>query len=144
LNRIRIGLTEHEASTDPLAEDPRLRGRTYTIPFEDVWQAAIALVSGGLRGWTLGRSNDQQGAILALARTPLIGSEADVHVEIGLDINAQTRVDVRVVSRTERGDFGRSRRLVGRFLKRLDRQLSARPEQILDPTAMAAYGNDRP
>lgn len=137
------GLTEHEAATDPASPDPLLRGRTYAISFETVWQASLRLVNRGLLGWTLGRSDDQSGAILALARMPVIGSEADVYVTIGLDVNAQTRVDVRAVSRTERGDLGRSRRLVGRFLKRLDRELGARADQILDPTVLPEYRERR-
>jgi hypothetical protein len=139
LKAVVIGLTEHEAATDPDAEDSRLRGRTYAIPFEVVWQASLRLVRGGIGGWSLGRSDDRMGIILALSRGPVFGSEADVHITVGLDRNAQTRVDLRVVSRTERGDLGRSRRVVGRFLKRLDRELDARPGQILDPTALPEY-----
>ena len=30
--------------------DPRLRGRTYSIPFEQVWQASLALAKGGKGG----------------------------------------------------------------------------------------------
>ena len=139
MKAVVIGLTEHEAATDPEAADLRLRGRTYAIPFDVVWQAALRLVGGGITGWTLGRSDDRAGTILALSRAPVFGSEADVQIEIGLDRNAQTRVDLSAVSRTERGDLGRSRRVVGRFLKRLDREVGARPDQILDPTALPEY-----
>jgi hypothetical protein len=57
---------------------------------------------------------------------------ADVRIRIGLDANAQTRVDLAIASRTERGDLGRARRTVGAFLARLDQVLSAGPHQILD------------
>jgi hypothetical protein len=41
------------AATAPDSTDRRLRGRTYAVPFEHVWQAARSLAGGGLRGWTL-------------------------------------------------------------------------------------------
>lgn len=132
-------LHENQANTDQQSEDPRLRGRTYTIPFETVWQAALRVGSGGLLGWTVGRSNDQEGIIDALAKTPLIGSETDVHVHIGLDRLGQTRVDVVAASRSSRGDLGRSRRLIRRFVESLDRELGVRPEQVLDPTSHPIY-----
>ena len=64
---------------------------------------------------------------------------ADVRIEIGLDENAQTRVDVTSQSRTERGDLGRSRRAIGRFLHRLDEDLDATPGQILDASGGPAW-----
>ena len=70
------------------------------------------IVEGG--AWL--EPDDQRGVIEALAKTPLIGSETDVHVQIGLDQLGQTRVDVVAVSRREKGDCGRSKRLIGRFL----------------------------
>lgn len=133
------GLTENQAATDPNAVDPRLRGRTYAIPFQDVWQAAITLCGGGLRGWSIGGADDRSGVIDVVTRTGIFGHEGDVRVEIGLDENAQTRVDVRAVSRAERGDLGRTRRAIDRFLRNLDRRLDARPDQILDPTRPPAW-----
>lgn len=133
------GLTEHRAVTDPAAEDPRLRGRTYAIPFEDVWQAARKLASGGIRGWTLWVADDQEGIIEASTSPFLFLPAGDAKIVIGLDENAQTRVDVVLASRTERGDLGRSRRSIGRFLSRLDRALEAAPGQILDATRSPAW-----
>jgi hypothetical protein len=63
-------LYEKEANTDQRSDDPRLRGRTYTIRFEDVWQAAMRVCGGGLLGWSIGRADDQRGVIEALAKTP--------------------------------------------------------------------------
>lgn len=140
MKAVIIGLTERAAATDPASDDERLRGRTYTIPFDTVWRASLRLMSGGIRGWALGRSDDRAGIIVGLARSPLFKKEADVRIKIGLDRIAQTRVDLHITSRTERrGDLGRSRRMVGRFLKRLDRELEVRPDQILDPTARPEY-----
>lgn len=132
-------LYENQANTDQRSEDPRLRGRTYSIPFEDVWQAVLSVGSGGLLGWSVGRSDDQSGVVDALAKTPLIGSETDVHIHVGLDHLGQTRVDLVAVSRSTRGDLGRSKRLIRRFTERLDRQLDARPGQIIDPTRHPVY-----
>ena len=133
------GLRTNQAATDLHAADQRLRGRTYAIPFEDVWNAAVVLAGGGLRGWSLISADDQRGLIEAHVRGGPLRPEMDVRIRIRLDRNGQTRADLRVASRSERGDLGRSRRSVARFTARLDRKLHARPEQILDPTTMAAY-----
>lgn len=138
MNAVVRGLTEKEAATAPDSEDRRLLGRTYAIPFEDVWQAATAL-SRDLRGWTMVIANDRTGRIDALARTVFRKTETEVVISIGLDENGQTRVDLAAVTRTERRDFGRCRRLIGLFLRRLDRKLRARPGQILDPARLPRF-----
>lgn len=127
------GLTERTAQTAPDAEDDRLRGRTYTIPFEEVWQASIRLIRKKLRGWTVVIDDDRAGRIEALHRTLFRNIETEVVITVGLDENGQTRVDAASSGRVARGDWGRGRRLIGRFFKRLDRELDARPGQILDP-----------
>ena len=139
MNGILRGLRENQARTDAQAVDPRLRGRTYAIPFEDVWQASIWLCGGGLWRWAISSSDDRAGVIEAFARAALLGPDVDIRVLISLDHNAQTRVDLWTVARTERGDLGRTRRLVGRFLKRLDRRLKATPAQILDPALLPVF-----
>ena len=78
-------LYEKQANTDMRATDVRLRGRTYTIPFEDVWQSAMRVGGGGIVGWSIGRFDDSQGLIEALAKTPFLGFETEVHIQIGLD-----------------------------------------------------------
>jgi hypothetical protein len=142
LKDILRGLTESRAETDPTSTDHRLLGRTYAIPFEQVWQAAMKLASGGLRGWTLWVADDQEGVIEASTNPPLVAA-ADVRVSIILDENAQTRVDLTSASRTERGDWGRSRRNIGRFIRRLDVLLEAAPAQILDATRTVAWPEAR-
>lgn len=127
------GLTERVAETSPDAEDDRLRGRTYTIPFEEVWQASIRLIRNRLRGWTVVIDDDRAGRIEALHRTLFRNVETEVVITVGLDENGQTRVDAASSARVERGDWGRGRRLIGRFFKGLDRELDADPGQILDP-----------
>jgi hypothetical protein len=139
LDGILRGLTENRAETDPASPDRRLTGRTYAIPFEDVWQAAKRLASGELPGWSLWVADDQAGRIEASRSKLLFLPAADILVRIGLDDNAQTRVDVSSTSRTERGDLGRSRRTIGTFLRRLDDALDVRPGQILDPTRAQAW-----
>jgi hypothetical protein len=143
LNPILRGLTESQASTDPTSDDRRLIGRTYAIPFEDVWQASVALCDGVLRGWSILSSDDQRGVIEAVARSSLLRVDDDVRIAIQLDENAQTRVDVWSGSRRNRGTLGRNRRLVGRFFRRLDRQLQAGPNKILDPTTLPEWHETR-
>ena len=133
------GLKHRRASTDPESVDPRLRGRTYTIPFEDVWQAAVGLCDGGIRGWSLIRKNDQTGVVLALVQPGPLSKHVDIEIHIALDENAQTRTDLTAESRTERGDFGRSARLVALFLRELDERLEAGPDTILDPAKLDAF-----
>ena len=45
-------LTINRAFTDPGAEDPRLRGRSYAVPFAQVWAAALEIAQH-TRGWTV-------------------------------------------------------------------------------------------
>ena len=143
MSGILTGIWQAEVHTEAGSTDPELRGRTYTIPFETVWQCSVDIVNGGLRGWSLWRANDQTGVIVALARTPILGTEADVRIEVGLDTNGQTRVDATAKSRTGKGHWGRARRLVRRLQKELDQRLGARPDQILDPTRLPEYREQR-
>ena len=110
------------------ASDPRLRGRTYAIPFEDVWQAALKLTGGGLSRWTRHQADDDEGVILA-SSTSLAGAVHDIMVRITLDENAQTRVDASAQARKPLTNFGRSRRRLRRFFRALDAALArtARP-----------------
>lgn len=128
------GLTENTAQTDPHADDPRLRGRTYAIPFDTVWRAAVDLADGGIRGWSLVHADDEAGRIRVESRTLIFRFVDDVRIRIGLDENGQTRVDLHAASRKGKGDLGRNPRTIGRFLRRLDRALGATPAQILDAT----------
>jgi hypothetical protein len=141
LKGVLRGFTENQASTDVHGEDLRLRGRTYAIPFEAVWQASIGLCGGELRGWSIERADDQRGVISAHVSGGLASSEVMVKINIGLDANAQTRVDLTATSSTERGDFGRSGRLIARFVRRLDEKLQARPDQIWDPRELTLFEN---
>jgi Protein of unknown function (DUF1499) len=137
--RLFKGLTESRAETDPHSVDARLQGRTYAIPFQKVWTAALNLAGGGVRGWQLLRADDQEGVIEATTKTRVFGIEGDVRIEIGLDENAQTRVDLLSFSRTDRADLGRNRRTIAKFLRRLDKRLGAQPGQILDATRAPAW-----
>ncbi len=139
MKQFLLWLHENQATTDDASLDARLRGRTYTIPFEDVWQAAMGLGGGGILGWSIGRADDQRGVIQALAKTPVIGSETDIEIRVGRDRLAQTRPDLVAVSRSDRGDWGRTKRLIGRFIKKLDARLGVRPGQIIDPTRHPGY-----
>ena len=121
--RLGHALTRNQAATAPDHWDPRLRGRTYAIPFEQVWQAALALAKGGLRGFVLVDSDDYEGIINAEARTLVLRYTDDVRIRVYLDENAQTRVDVESRSRKGGADFGANARRTGRFLRALDRKL---------------------
>jgi len=143
LNGVLRGLTERGAATDPTSPDLRLVGRTYAIPFDIVWTAATRLAGGELRRWSILSADDLTGVIAAGTRARFFGPGDRVKIEIGLDDNAQTRVDLSATSRSERPDFGRNRRAIGRFLTKLDAALGAKPEQILDATRAPAWTEAR-
>ena len=123
VRRLSSALTRNRVATAPDHYDPRLRGRTYAIPFEQVWQAARALAGGGLRGWSITDSDDYEGTIAAEARSLVWRFVDDVHISITLDENAQTRVDLTSASRRGSADLGANARRTGRFLRALDRKL---------------------
>ena len=126
------GLSGNHALTDVSATDPRLRGRTYAIPFDGVWKAALKVSNKQMRGWSVLYIDDQTGVIVAEALRLLWKHKDDVRISIGLDENGQTRVDLRSTSRQGKRDWGRNRRRISSFLRLLDRELSARPDQILN------------
>lgn len=119
------GLTRNVAFTAPSADDPRLRGRTYAIPFEDVWQASLGLVDGGLRGWEVLEADDREGIIRGLARSFADRFTSAVTVRITLDVDAQTRVDALSAARSGRYDLGHNARRLRRFFRALDAALEA-------------------
>ena len=133
------GLTQNRAETDPRAEDWRLRGRTYAIPFDRVWNAALGLCGGGLPRWSLVSADDHQGVIRARALTRVLRRLQDVRVTIGLDENGQTRVDVASITLNRKRDLGSNPRGIHRFLRELDGKLGATREQILDPTRQPQF-----
>lgn len=127
--RIGYALTRNRAATGADHWDPRLRGRTYHVPFERVWQAALALAGGELRRWKIVQSDDYEGIIEAEAKTFWMRFVDDVRIHIYLDDDAQTRVDLVSQSRKGRGDMGTNARRAARFLRALDRRVLAEPKK---------------
>ena len=117
------GLTRNVAFTSPTSEDPRLRGRTYAIPFETVWQACLSLAGGGLKRWEVLEHDDQEGLIRGRVRGRLSRFTSAVTIRIALDADAQTRVDGLAASQAGRGDLGTNARRLGRFFSSLDDKL---------------------
>lgn len=120
-------------STHPAAPDPRLRGRTYAISFDRVWNVALRLAGGGLSRWQVVHADDEEGFIQAETVSLLLRRRANIRIQVTLDENAQTRVDL-ASSTDGKGDWGRSARRIHRFLRTLDGKLAATPAQILDAT----------
>jgi hypothetical protein len=116
-------LGETGAQTNPASSDPDLCGRTWAVPFEEVWEAAVRLMSGGLRGCTLLRANDRDGIIIAEARARFLGV-SDLTISIVLDADAQTRVDARSVSREGKADLGTNARRLRTFFRMLEDRLT--------------------
>jgi hypothetical protein len=126
------GLTRNVAFTTPSAEDPRMRGRTYAIPFEDVWQASLHLMDGGLRGWEVHEADDREGIIRGVGGSLIDRFNSAVTIRITLDFNAQTRVDALSASRTGRYDLGSNARKLRKFFRRLDRALEQAKGQEIE------------
>lgn len=110
------------AYTDPESEDPRLRGRSYAIPYARVWRAVLDEVAAR-RGWSLAEADPAKGEVLAEARTRVWKLVDDVWIRVSLDENGLTRVDLASTSRRGRSDFGTNARRIVRFLHALDRRL---------------------
>jgi uncharacterized protein (DUF1499 family) len=122
--RLLQAFTRNRAFTQPDADDPRLRGRSYPIPFVQVWEAALE-VARTTRGWTVTASDPRAGEIVAEARTPVWKFTDDVWVRLSLDEDGQTRVDLASASRKGGADLGTNARRIARFLHALDRHLKA-------------------
>lgn len=138
-----VGLTRNVAFTAPAAEDERLRGRTYAIPFEDVWQAALRLMGGGLKRWEIVESDDQEGIIRGVAHGRLERSTSNLTVRIVLDANAQTRVDALSASRVARADLGLNARRLHRFFRALDAALERSRGRTIDELRVDPAGRAR-
>ena len=133
------GFTERAARTSPDSDDPALTGRTYAIPFDPVWNAALGLSGGGLKGWTLVSCDDQLGVIRTDVRGPLLPLEASVLVSVTLDPNGQTRVDMSAMGRHRGGDLRVNYHRIKRFFASLDLALDVRPGQVLEPRSAARH-----
>ena len=127
---------DYRAQTDPSSDDPRLIGRTYAIPFEQVWRTCMKFVKERSR-WRLLQADDLAGFIRVRCTTVVFRFEDDLEIRIGLDEHALTRVDIRAGSRKGRVDLGMNSRRVGRFFKKIDRLLDAENGKILDPRETA-------
>ena len=121
-NAIWKALTENSAQTHEVADDLRLRWRTYGVPFATVWDEIINMIDSHPR-WSLVRADEGTGLIHAEAKTLVFRFIDDVRFKLKLDKNALTRVDRWSASRKGTGDLGTNARRIGRFFRDLDRRL---------------------
>jgi len=128
--------TTYRAQTDPWSDDPRLLGRTYAIPFEQVWRACMKFVEERGR-WRLLQADDLNGFIRVRCTTLVFHFKDPLEIRIGLDEHALTRVDVQAGSPNRRLDLGMNARRIAGFFKKLDRLLGAEQGKILDPRETA-------
>ena len=120
--RIWRGLTRNRARTRADSDDPRLVGRTYPVPFTQVWDAVMETASSRAR-WTVTEADPRRGVLRAEARTLLWRFTDDVEVTVSLDGDGLTRVDLVSASRVGGADLGANARRIARFLHALDRRL---------------------
>lgn len=113
-------------------------GRTYAIPFGTVWEALVTLGERLPRGWRIVDRNEGSGVIEAQVRGLILPLLTRVVISVGLDANAQTRVDVRAQRRWG-VDLGATTRRSRRLLRALDRFLAAQSHGVLDPPATERF-----
>jgi hypothetical protein len=102
-----------------------------------VWRAAVALSEGGLPGWRILAADASAGTIDAEATSPVLRRRSTVRIQVALDENAQTRVDLKVRALTGRfPHLGRNARFVGTYLSALDSAAGANPRNILNAGAV--------
>ena len=130
-SRLWTALTRNRARTHTQHPDYQLRGRTYAIPFTQVWTAMVEMASGGLRGWSIVRADEDLGILDAECQTLLFKFVDDIQIRISLDENAQTRVDMASESRKGKGDLGTNPRRIRKFFRVLDKKIGAGPDTIL-------------
>jgi uncharacterized protein (DUF1499 family) len=114
--------TENSAQTRADAEDVRLRGRTYLVPYARVWDEIIAMIEAHPR-WKLASADEASGLIHAEATTLVFRFVDDVRFKLKLDQDALTRVDMWSASRVGNADLGANARRIARFYRDLDRRL---------------------
>lgn len=115
-------LTQNSAQTQETAEDSRLRGRTYVVPFAKVWDEIVGMVEARPR-WRVVRADEATGLIHAEATSRVFHLVDDIRFKVKLDSNALTRVDMWSASRFGKCDLGANARRIARFYRDLDRQL---------------------
>ena len=125
MRRLIRALTRNRAYTAPDSPDRRLRGRAYTVPFAEVWGAALETARARPR-WSVTLADARGGVIEAEARTALWRFVDDVQVRVWLDDEGRTRVDATSASRVGAADLGTNARRIARFLHALDRRLLPR------------------
>ncbi len=127
-DRLAKALGSSTVATDPRAEDPRLRGRTWSVPFDRVWRSAMIIAGGGLAGWRVVSSDDLKGEIVANSHSRVAGT-LEIRIHIRLDEDAQTRIDASCSVPGRSHDFGACTRRLLSFFDALDRVLAvdARP-----------------
>ena len=116
-------------STSPGAANPDLRGRTYAIPFEAVWSAALLLAAEQMPRWDVSSWNDRHGTIQAHARGRFSKAPDDIRIRVKLDDFGQTRLDMSVLAR--KGEEAAVKR-IREFLDALEATLQPKPGQVLD------------
>lgn len=133
------GLTRNAAFTSRGSRDPRLKGRTYAISFDEVWRASVALVDGELKRWELLETDDEEGVIRGRARSRVERLTGIITIRITLDLDGQTRVDALASSPAARRDLGSNARRLHRYFTALDQRLEERRD-----SEMAALRLDPP
>lgn len=134
-------MSANAAETRPDSPDSRLRGRTYSIPFDAVWNAALLVAEEDMKRWEVISWDDRSGTVVIEASTWLLRWIDDVRISISLDEDAQTRIDLTSISRKGRADLGNNARRIGRFFRLLDARLGVQTANALRRAPKTDHAN---
>jgi uncharacterized protein (DUF1499 family) len=102
-----------------------MRGARLEHAFAEVWRAAVLLARSQPR-WHVVETDPAAGRIVAESTSRMWKFVDDVVIDLSLDENGFTRVDVSSHSRKGRFDFGVNGRRIRSFLRKLERALPDR------------------
>lgn len=116
-------LTHNQAKTQPEHNDPSLRTRTYSLPY-DAFFAKLLSVIETLPGWQLVAQDLEKGEILATRKSRLFRFVDDVRIQILKKGERKIVLDLHSASRVGKGDFGQNARNIRELLNELDQNIS--------------------
>lgn len=117
-------LTKNIHVTSPEDPDPFFHPRRYSQPKEDVVKAALEVLAS-LKDWRLEEHRENQGLIRAANGRLFPPSSEDIHLYILRGTDGVTKLEMTSRSRGGRGDWGRNKRNIAKFLSRLDSRIGS-------------------
>jgi uncharacterized protein (DUF1499 family) len=119
-------LTKNMYVTRPMEKDPFFRPRRYARNREEVVEAVKETI-GGLHGWRLEEYRENQGLLRASRSVLFPPSAQDIHIYVLQGADGTVALEMSSRSRGGGGDWGRNKRNVREFLKKMDARFGPPP-----------------